>query len=73
MPRMGGAELYKRFTEKLPDVPVLFTSGYPRSILPESGLDDTGLEFLQKPYTTVTLLEKIRVVLAAHKSRKKGS
>jgi two-component system, cell cycle sensor histidine kinase and response regulator CckA len=70
MPRMGGAELFKRFVELHPDVPVIFTSGYPRSILVESGLDDTGLEFLQKPYTTASLLEKIRVVLMNHANRK---
>jgi two-component system cell cycle sensor histidine kinase/response regulator CckA len=73
MPRLGGAELFKRFVELSPDVPVIFTSGYPRSILPESGLDDPSLEFLQKPYTTATLLEKIRVVLTNHSNRKSDS
>jgi CheY-like chemotaxis protein len=72
MPRMGGAELFKRFSEVQPEVPVIFTSGYPRSILLESGLNDNGLEFLQKPYTTASLLEKIRVVLVTHKNRKSG-
>jgi PAS domain S-box-containing protein len=72
MPRMGGAELFKRFLQLQPEVPTIFTSGYPRSILVESGLDDHGLEFLQKPYTTATLLEKIRVVLNSQKNRKSG-
>jgi two-component system, cell cycle sensor histidine kinase and response regulator CckA len=69
MPRMGGAELFRRFTEKRPNTPVIFTSGYPRSILVESGLEDNdGYQFLQKPYTTQTLLEKIRSVLAFQRS-----
>ena len=62
---MGG----KRFTEQHPNIPVIFTSGYPRSILVESGLEENdGYQFLQKPYTTQTLLEKIRSVLAAQRS-----
>jgi two-component system, cell cycle sensor histidine kinase and response regulator CckA len=72
MPRMGGAELYKRFMEKQPEAAVIFTSGYPRSVLVEAGLEDDTLEFLQKPYTTVNLLEKIRAVLAKSKNRSKG-
>ena len=66
MPRMGGAELSRRLQASYPHTPVLFTSGYPRSILAESGLDNPDLEFLQKPYTTKALLEKIREVLANH-------
>jgi hypothetical protein len=69
MPRMGGTELYKRFREKNPSIPVIFTSGYPKTILFESGLEEKNhYEFLQKPYTTQTLLEKIREVLGAQRS-----
>jgi two-component system, cell cycle sensor histidine kinase and response regulator CckA len=69
MPRMGGAELFRRFTAQRPNTPVIFTSGYPRSILVESGLEDNdSYQFLQKPYTTQTLLEKIRSVIAAQRS-----
>ena len=64
MPRMGGAELSRRLQASHPHTPILFTSGYPRSILSESGLHDPNLEFLQKPYTTKALLEKIRDVLS---------
>lgn len=64
MPRMGGAELFRRLHASHPHIPVVFTSGYPRSILAESGLEDDGLDFLQKPYTTKVLLEKVREVLA---------
>ena len=64
MPRMGGAEVARRLQASHPHTPVLFTSGYPRSILAESGLDDPALDFLQKPYTTKALLEKIREVLS---------
>jgi len=69
MPRMGGADLFRRFTAQYPETPVIFTSGYPRNILAESGLQDGGLEFLQKPYTAQTLVEKIAEVLLAHRNR----
>jgi CheY-like chemotaxis protein len=73
MPRMGGTDLYKRFTEKHPNTPVVFTSGYPRTILTESGLDERReYEFLQKPYTTQTLVEKIRDVISAQRPGKSG-
>jgi two-component system cell cycle sensor histidine kinase/response regulator CckA len=73
MPRMGGPELSKRFAEKLPEVPVIYTSGYPKTILIEAGLEDNGLEFLQKPYTTNALLEKIRSVLENRQRRSSGA
>ena len=73
MPRMGGTELFKRFTEKHPNIPVIFTSGYPRTVLFESGLEEReDYEFLQKPYTTQLLVEKIRDVLAARRSNGKS-
>ena len=69
MPRMNGTDLFKRFSEKHPNTPVIFTSGYPRTILVESGLEDNdAYSFLQKPYTTQTLLDKIREVLAMQRS-----
>lgn len=70
MPRMGGPDLYKRFMERNPDTPVIFTSGYPRTILVESGLQDEGLHFLQKPYTSQTLVGKISEVLADYLKKK---
>lgn len=65
MPKMGGAELARRLAERHPHVPVLYTSGYPRSILAEAGVNHNEAEFLQKPYTTASLLEKVREMLAA--------
>jgi two-component system, cell cycle sensor histidine kinase and response regulator CckA len=69
MPRMGGPELSRQFGQRYPNTPVLFTSGYPRNILAESGLDETAQEFLQKPYTTQSLLAKIRDILAVSASK----
>jgi PAS domain S-box-containing protein len=70
MPRLAGTDLFKRFSEQHPNTPVIFTSGYPRSILAESGLDSEELDFLQKPYTSQALLEKIRQVLTISRERR---
>jgi PAS domain S-box-containing protein len=68
MPRLSGADLWRKLMAIAPETPVIFTSGYPRSILVESGLEDSGLDFLQKPYTTQALLDKIKEVLGARRA-----
>jgi PAS domain S-box-containing protein len=65
MPKMGGADLAKRLAELHPQLPILFTSGYPKTILGEAGLREDEAEFLQKPYTAQVLVERIREVLAS--------
>ena len=52
-----------RVTAMLPDVKVLFTSGYTSDIMIYQGPAGTGLAFLQKPFTPVTLARKVREVL----------
>jgi two-component system, cell cycle sensor histidine kinase and response regulator CckA len=64
MPKMGGAELARRLADRQPHIPIVYTSGYPKSILSEAGVKDDQADFLQKPYTTTGLLEKIRQVLS---------
>lgn len=64
MPNMGGGELARQALEIHPQLPFLFTSGYPNSILNESGLSADTADFLPKPYTARTLVDKIREVLA---------
>lgn len=69
MPRVNGADLWRKLVKLSPGLPVIFTSGYPRSILSESGLEDNAHEFLQKPYTTKALLAKIREVLGTEPAK----
>jgi PAS domain S-box-containing protein len=61
MPRMGGKDLADRLRAQRPDLRVLFTSGYAES--PDGLLDHGGLSLLQKPFTTATLLSRVRQVL----------
>jgi two-component system, cell cycle sensor histidine kinase and response regulator CckA len=65
MPRMGGAELARQLDSLRPNTPILFTSGYPKSILTGSVNANKRLEFLQKPYTTQGLLDRVRELIGA--------
>jgi len=62
MPGMGGRELMERIRQMGLPVPVLCTSGY---VLPEESKAAAG--FLSKPFTTTSLLTKIKLVISHHK------
>jgi signal transduction histidine kinase/CheY-like chemotaxis protein len=57
-------ELARKASERLPDIAVLFTSGYTENAIVHGGRLDAGVELLPKPYTRETLARKIRHVLA---------
>ena len=63
MPRLGGRVLSERFLERRPGARVLFTSGYDDDAVMQHGILAGKAAFLQKPYTAVRLLQKIREVL----------
>ena len=63
MPEMGGRELAARIGERLPDVPVLFTSGYTDNDAVRRELMQESRPFLQKPLSPDTLLRTIRDLL----------
>lgn len=65
MPHMGGRELAEKLTGKLPDLHVLFTSGYTDDPEMHHGVTETTTNFLQKPFTPHALMEKVREVLDA--------
>src|SRR6201992_1608515 len=69
-------ELARKAKERLPDVAVLFTSGYTQNAIVHGGRLDPGVDLLAKPYTREALARKIRHVLANHAQRRaaaKGS
>lgn len=58
MPVMNGKEMVKRIDrEQLPDLKVLYMSGYTENIEP-------GLDLLEKPFTSADLLRRVRAALA---------
>jgi len=56
-------ELARKAKERLPNIAVLFTSGYTENAIVHGGRLDPGVELLGKPYTREQLARKIRHVL----------
>lgn len=67
MPSMSGPEMMRRLAKLYPAVPVLYTSGYTRSVVVENGQQASDFEFLQKPYTSQELLLRLEKILASRK------
>ncbi len=63
MPDMGGKELVEKLSEDIPDLKVLYASGYTDDYIVNSGVLEKGINFIQKPYRIQTLANKIREVL----------
>lgn len=61
--RVRSTELARLVRERLPGVPVLFTSGYTEDSIVHDGRLDAGLDLLSKPYTREALARKLRQVL----------
>lgn len=65
MPRMGGRATFAALREVNPRVKVLLSSGYSLDSEARVILDEGALGFIQKPFTSAELAEKIAEVLAA--------
>ncbi|MDB5386976.1 MAG: domain S-box protein, partial [Planctomycetaceae bacterium] len=63
MPGMGGPELADRLQVCFPELRVLFSSGYTDDDVLRRGLLQEKVAFLQKPYSPLTLVRKVRHVL----------
>jgi len=62
-------ELAKKAAQILPDIAVLFTSGYTQNGIVHGGRLDEGVDLLSKPYTNEALARKVRSVLSAQQAR----
>jgi two-component system, cell cycle sensor histidine kinase and response regulator CckA len=63
MPRMAGNELAERLTREHASMKVLYTSGHPEEVLLHRGVVGKGIRFLQKPFTSRSLLQQVRKTL----------
>ena len=63
MPGQSGKDLAEKLSESWPNLQVLYMSGYTDDAIAHHGVLDSGVAFLQKPFTSITLARKIRQVL----------
>jgi two-component system cell cycle sensor histidine kinase/response regulator CckA len=63
MPKMSGPELAKRLMAARPETKVLCMSGYTDDSIVRHGVLESGVAFIQKPFTPSSLATKIREVL----------
>ena len=65
MPELSGSALAERVTRLLPDVRVLFMSGYSDEVVTRNGTLTPGSAFLEKPFSGNELAAKVRETLDA--------
>jgi len=63
MPEMNGMQLSRSMEKVFPKIRVLFTSGYADEEIFHDGVLEEGIHFIQKPFTVVSLVQKVRDVL----------
>ncbi len=65
MPAMGGRQLVERLLVRFPAMKVLYMSGYGGDAVAEQGIDHPSQAILQKPFSSLDLLLKVRQLLDA--------
>ncbi len=67
MPEMNGRELAQRLSSLRPAMPCLYMSGYTADVIAHHGVLDTGIHFIQKPFSIGDLARAIRETLRDNK------
>ena len=63
MPGMNGRALAESLVAARPELKVLYMSGYTDDIIAHSGVLESGIFLLTKPFTTLSLLRRVRAAL----------
>lgn len=62
MPKKSARAVYREIKKMNPGMKVLFTSGYPSDIVHKNNIEE-GFEFIEKPFSPMRLLKKVREAL----------
>jgi two-component system, cell cycle sensor histidine kinase and response regulator CckA len=65
MPEMGAGQLVDELLAKRPELKVLYISGYTNDEVSRRGITRSDAAFIQKPFTSVELMHKVREVLGS--------
>jgi CheY-like chemotaxis protein len=63
LPGMNGRRLAEEAQARLPNLKVIYATGYARNAIVHNGLVDPGVNLIPKPYTVQALGRKLRQVL----------
>ncbi len=63
MPEMNGRDLARNILALHPNIKRLFSSGYTADVIAHQGVLDSGIHFIQKPFSPYSLGAKVREVL----------
>jgi len=66
---MDGRDLARMLVEARPGLRVLYMSGYSENAIVRNGALDSDVPFLQKPFSSESLAEKVREVLGNNAAR----
>jgi CheY-like chemotaxis protein len=65
LPEMNGRQLFEALQKLRPTLKCVYMSGYTADVIGQHGVLDSGLRFLQKPFTSVELAKTLRAELAS--------
>jgi len=68
MPKMDGAEVFRRIRNIKPEIPVTIITGYPDSEMMDRALEQGPFSVMKKPFGTSDIIASIKLV-----TQKKGS
>lgn len=63
MPEMSGRDLVDQMLQLRPEMKALYMSGYTDDAIVHHGILDSDVDFIQKPFTTNSLMRKVRELL----------
>lgn len=72
MPGMNGRQVYEKIKALNPNARILVTSGYPSDSQTRSFYSGKWVDFIQKPFRTEELLQKVQELLNSHGNQSTG-